>query len=155
MGIEIERKFLLKNDGWKSSIKTFRAISQGYLVNTGGKSSVRVRLDGDKANINIKSLELSITRQEYEYPIPVHDARKMLDSLCTGLVSKTRHIVLYDGHEWEIDVFDGDNAGLVVAEIELSKEDEVFSRPEWLGEEVSDDARYYNMNLVKHPYKLW
>ena len=104
---------------------------------------------------NIKSRELAITRQEYEYPIPVDDAVIMLETLCDGLVEKTRHLVDYQGLRWEIDEFLGDNAGLLVAEIELQHEDAEYEKADWLGEEVSDEARYYNVNLISHPYSSW
>ena len=170
MGIEIERKFLLKNDDWKSLVSKSTVFKQGYLVSGNnsddqnldgqnleqGKSSVRIRVEGDSANINIKSMTLSITRQEYEYPIPLGDALKMLDELCEQpLVEKTRHIVKYDNHKWEIDVFSGANKGLVVAEIELNDEAEKFSIPSWIGREVSDQVKYYNVNLIHNPYSNW
>ena len=160
MSLEIERKFLLANDGWRAQADNGVVMRQGYLnsafSNNGQKSSVRVRIAGEQANLNIKGATLSITRQEYEFPIPLSDAHELLDTLADGpLIEKTRYHVQYDKHTWEIDVFAGDNQGLVVAEIELASEDEAFGRPAWLGEEVSADARYYNVCLVKHPYKNW
>ena len=155
MGIEIERKFLLSNDSWRKRVITSTRISQGYLTQNAGKSSVRVRLSGDKANLNIKSRELAISRQEYEYPVPVEDAQKMLDTLCTGIIDKVRHHVEYQEHTWEIDEFKGDNSGLIIAEIELDSEDSKFPQPGWLGKEVSHDPRYYNVNLISHPYCRW
>ena len=165
MGIEIERKFLLKNEDWKSLVSKSTVFKQGYLVSGAnlddqnleqGKSSVRIRIEGECANINIKSMTLSITRQEYEYSIPLDDALKMLDELCEKpLVEKTRHIVKYDSHKWEVDVFSGANEGLVVAEIELNDEAEKFSIPSWIGQEVSDQVKYYNMNLIHNPYLNW
>lgn len=155
MGIEIERKFLLKNADWRHEVVESRQIIQGYLTRNSGLSSVRVRLDGEQANINIKSRELSIQRQEYEYPVPVEDAQLMLDTLCDDVLEKKRSIVNYQGSIWEIDEFTGENAGLVVAEIELDSIDAEFAKPDWLGEEVSDDARYYNVNLIEHPYSSW
>lgn len=155
MATEIERKFLLKDTSWKDVVNEGTAYSQGYLV--GSKhASVRVRIQGEKAFINIKSATLDITRQEYEYEIPLEDARELLDSLCEKpLISKTRYLVPQGKHTWEIDVFSGENEGLVVAEIELSDADETFDKPGWLGEEVSGDVRYYNVNLGKHPYRDW
>jgi len=160
MSIEIERKFLLINDDWRTQADSGVVMRQGYLnsisPNTEQKSSVRVRIAGEQASLNIKGATLSITRREYEYPIPLCDAHELLDSLADGpLIEKKRYHVQHDAHIWEIDVFAGDNQGLVVAEIELASEDEVFARPEWLGEEVSADARYYNVCLVQHPYKNW
>ena len=155
MGIEIERKFLLKNDNWRGQVIESRSISQGYLTQNSGNSSVRVRLDDQRANINIKSRELAISRQEYEYPIPASDARVMLDTLCEHVLEKKRNIVKYQGDIWEIDEFYGENDGLVVAEIELQHIDDEFAKADWLGEEVSEDARYYNVNLIDHPYSQW
>lgn len=155
MATEIERKFLLLDDSWRSEIEKSKNIRQGYLAGS-EKSSIRVRIEDDKANINIKSATLDVIRREYEYPIPVEEANEILDSLCEGpLIEKTRYHVHHGNHLWEIDVFSGDNEGLVVAEIELGGVDETYERPGWLGEEVSDDHRYYNVCLVKHPYKDW
>ena len=155
MGTEIERKFLIKNDSWRARCQAGKRYRQGYF-GTPGKASLRVRVAGDKAHLNIKSAELSIRRTEYEYEIPLADADDMLDRLCEHpLVEKTRYLLPLGEHVWEIDEFSGDNQGLLVAEIELTDEREPFTRPDWLGEEVSDDARYYNVNLGKHPYKDW
>lgn len=155
MGLEIERKFLLKNDRWREQVSSSSLIRQGYLAPL-DTSSVRVRIDGDKANINIKSATLGVSRLEYEYAIPMTDAVEMLNKLCRNpQVHKTRHIVLVGTHVWEIDEFYDENQGLIVAEIELADENEAFEQPDWLGEEVSDDPRYYNVNLVKHPFCDW
>ncbi len=160
MAIEIERKFLVRDDGWRTGADAGTRYRQGYLTGMPGesglRSSVRVRIAGDRAELNIKSAELGIRRLEYQYEIPVADAEEMLDRLCIGhTVEKVRHHVRIGRHMWEIDVFGGDNAGLVVAEIELAREDEPFERPDWLGEEVSDDPRYYNVYLAAHPYRTW
>jgi adenylate cyclase len=160
MATEIERKFLLVNDDWRAQADAGTPMRQGYLspfaVDVAAKASVRVRIAGEQANLNIKSATLGVSRQEFEYPIPVDDANVLLDTLADGpLIEKTRYHVQHGAHEWEIDVFAGDNQGLVVAEIELGAEDERFERPHWLGEEVSDDPRYYNVCLVKHPFKDW
>ncbi len=155
MAIEIERKFLLCDEGWRDAADSGTRFRQGYLIGA-ERASVRVRIEGEKANINIKSATLGIQRQEFEYPIPLDEAEELLDTLCEQpQISKTRYLVPYGEHTWEIDVFDGDNAGLVVAEVELAAEDEAFARPPWIGEEVSGDTRYYNVCLVKHPYKDW
>lgn len=155
MGIEIERKFLVTGDGWRDAAEPGRRMRQGYLGRL-EKASVRVRQADDAAWLNIKGATLGIQRREYEYEIPLADAREMLDELCTGdLIEKVRHDVPYAGHVWEVDVFEGANAGLVVAEIELSAADEPFERPDWLGDEVSDDPRYYNVCLVEHPWRDW
>lgn len=160
MATEIERKFLLTNDSWRAQADAGTPMRQGYLIAASAqqqaKASVRVRIAGEEANLNIKSATLGVTRQEYEYPIPLHEANEMLDTLADGpLIEKTRYHVPHGGHTWEIDVFSGDNAGLVVAEVELATADESFQRPPWLGEEVSDDPRYYNVCLVQHPFKDW
>lgn len=155
MGVEIEKKFLLRNDNWRKQSGAGTAFKQGYLIGS-EKASVRIRIQGIEANINIKSATLGITRQEYEYSIPLEEAEELLTNLCEKpLIEKTRYHLVEDKHVWEVDVFDGDNAGLVVAEIELQSENEGFFKPDWLGDEVSDDPRYYNSCLVKHPYCNW
>jgi adenylate cyclase len=155
MPIEIERKFLLKDDSWRQLADAGTAFRQGYLLG-GVHASVRVRIEGNKAFLNIKSKTLSVTRQEYQYAIPIDEAVELLETLCEKpLVEKIRYLVHYAGHEWEIDVFAGDNAGLVVAEVELQSEQESIELPPWVGVEVSDDPRYYNVNLVRHPYSTW
>lgn len=170
MATEIERKFLLNDDRWRAAVTRTELMRQGYLqyfpfAQTGElqnenedhpSSSVRIRIAADKAYLNIKSTTLGIVRQEYDYEIPLSDAIEMLDHLCVGpLIEKTRHFVKYGKHVWEIDEFTGDNAGLIVAEIELGHEKESFERPEWIGIEVSGDARYYNVCLCANPYKSW
>jgi Uncharacterized protein conserved in bacteria len=116
---------------------------------------VRVRIEGDQAFLNIKSRELGHTRQEFDYPVPVADATQLLKLCVAGLVEKRRHLVRHGGHLWEVDEFLGDNLGLVVAEIELQSADEAFARPDWLGAEVTDQARYYNLLLASRPYARW
>jgi adenylate cyclase len=155
MAREIERKFLVAGDGWRMHADHGVRFVQGYLCDP-KTASVRVRIEGEVARLNIKSAMLGISRHEYEYPIPLHDAEEMLQELCDGpCIAKTRYHVEHAGRVWEVDVFDGDNAGLIVAEIELDREDEPFERPGWLGAEVSHDARYYNVMLAKNPYKNW
>lgn len=155
MGVEIEKKFLLANDNWRSQVHASVKFRQGYLVGS-DKSSVRVRIEGEKSNLNIKGATLGVRRQEFEYPIPMDDADELLSTLCTKpLIEKTRHYVSSDDHTWEIDEFAGDNQGLIVAEIELSHENEIFKDQSWLGKEVSEDKRYYNSMLIKDPYKNW
>lgn len=155
MATEIERKFLLLNEDWRNTVDSDVYIVQGYLA-TNELSSTRIRIQGDKANINIKSATLGITRTEFEYDIPVIDAQSMIDDLCIKpVIEKTRFIVKHVHHIWEIDVFSGENEGLVVAEVELSSSDEAFEKPSWIGEEVSNDTRYYNVCLVDNPYKTW
>ena len=161
MGIEIERKFLLANDSWRDAVDATIAMGQGYLndaasVQLGTQNvSVRVRLEGDQARLNIKSREAGASRQEFDYPIPVADGEALLKLCVGGRIEKNRHHVHHEGHLWEIDEFLGDNAGLVVAEIELDSVDEAFARPAWLGREVTDLLRYYNLNLASHPYAHW
>ena len=155
MAEEIERKFLVTNDSWREHVIRHSKMRQGYLNDT-KQSSVRVRVAGDKAYLNIKSATLGVYRKEYEYAIPVNDANEMLSELAQQpLIEKTRYYVKHADHLWEVDVFEGDNAGLVVAEVELDHEEEAFERPPWAGEEVSGDPRYYNVCLAKHPYKAW
>jgi adenylate cyclase len=155
MGIEIERKFLLKDDSWRQQADAGTYYRQGYLIGA-KQASVRVRIEGDQAFLNIKSMTLGVTRQEYQYPLPLDEANEILNNLCEKpLVEKTRYKIQYAGHEWEIDVFAGENAGLIVAEVELQSEQEQLTLPPWVGVEVSADPRYYNVNLVKHPYSTW
>lgn len=161
MAIEIERKFLLANDGWRAGIERSEPIAQGYLVGAQAlrdgtaRASVRARLAGDQAWLNIKAARLGIERAEFEYPIPADDARDLLATLCDGVLEKTRHHVRVDGVLFEVDEFAGDNRGLIVAEVELPAVDAPFPRPPWLGREVSTLARYYNVNLIAHPYRQW
>lgn len=155
MGTEIERKFLVVGDGWRASVARQSHFRQGYLA-TNDRCSVRVRLADDKGYLNIKSFELQMRRTEFEYPVPGSDAIEMLDHLCAKpLIEKTRYFVEHHGHLWEVDVFEGDNAELVVAEIELQDVDERFDKPDWIGAEVTEDPRYYNVNLIDHPFKDW
>jgi adenylate cyclase len=159
MAIEIERKFLLKNDDWKPLVTKTHAIKQGYLqsgLEPLHQSSVRIRISDDKADINIKSVDLTMIRQEFEYEIPLADAEQLLATLCDANdIVKTRYHVPYASHVWEIDIFEGANEGLQIAEIELDHIDEDFEIPGWIAEEVSDDERYYNIYLINTPYKLW
>jgi adenylate cyclase len=153
MGVEIERKFLLCDASWRAQVERSERMLQGYLG--GDAASVRVRIEGEVAWLNIKSRELGAKRLEFEYAIPLADAEILLARLCGEQVSKRRHIVRHGGKTWEIDEFFGDNAGLVVAEIELEHEHEDFARPGWLGAEVTDDARFYNVNLARVPFARW
>lgn len=152
---EIERKFLVDDDGWRRQADAGTWVRQGYLV--GGEAcSVRVRVAGSGAWLNIKSATLGVSRREYEYAIPPAEAREMLDTLCARpLVEKVRYRVVHGDHVWEIDCFEGDNAGLVVAEVELGAPDEPFERPPWIGRDVSDRPRYYNSCLVRYPFREW
>lgn len=161
MGIEIERKFLLRDDSWRAQVNRTERMAQGYLVSAQAlhdgtaKASVRVRIAGERAWLNVKSARLGIERAEYEYPLPVADAEAMLAELCDGALTKQRHYVTVEDRVFEIDEFDGDNAGLQVAEVELPTVDATFPRPSWLGVEVSALPRYYNVNLIAYPYAQW
>ncbi len=156
MGIEIERKFLLLDDSWRGAVSRSEAMVQGYLAGPpAARCSVRVRIAGEQAWLNIKSAQAGVQRDEYEYAIPVADARRQLDTLDADVVEKVRHYVEVEGHVFEIDEFGGDNSGLVVAELELDRVDAPYPRPSWLGREVSDLVRYYNLNLSARPYCRW
>ncbi|MFO7974674.1 MAG: CYTH domain-containing protein [Candidatus Hydrogenedentota bacterium] len=155
MGKEIERKFLVKNDSWREPASEGVSILQGYIT-TGPPIAVRVRIAGNKANLNLKKSTVDIVRDEFEYAIPSDEAAQLLGHFCVGhIIEKRRYEVVYNGCTWEIDVFEGANEGLVVAELELGSEDQVFDVPPWIGEEVSSDPRYLNTNLSMHPYREW
>jgi adenylate cyclase len=150
---EIERKFLVTGDAWRHSGAGVE-FQQGYLSSV-KERVVRVRLEGDRAALTIKGLTTGITRAEFEYAIPPGDARSLLALCEQPLIQKTRYRLSVGDVVWEIDEFHGDNEGLVVAEVELESPDQAFERPTWLGREVSDDPRYFNANLVRHPYRHW
>ncbi|BCX89392.1 adenylate cyclase [Methylomarinovum tepidoasis] len=155
MALEIERKFLVRDDRWRALASRRSRIRQGYL-NRAEDCSVRVRSADGRGWLNIKSVTIGARRHEYEYEIPWQDAEEMLDTLCRRpLIEKTRYFVEHQGHLWEIDVFEGDNAGLVVAEIELNDPHESFVKPPWIGREVTEDPRYYNTCLAQNPYRNW
>lgn len=154
MGFEIERKFLVKLEELKS-LPSGAYIKQGFLVNC-DHVCVRVRIKKEKAFITIKGDINKITRVEYEYQIPINDAKYIINNLCSGLIiEKIRYSILYKGHTWEVDIFEGDNMGLILAEIELRYEEENFDRPAWLAEEVTSDSKYYNKSLAVNPYSKW
>jgi adenylate cyclase len=155
MAIEIERKFRVLNEDWRAVAQRRTLLRQGYLANT-ERCSVRVRVAGEAGWLSVKAMTPGIARAEYEVAINPRDAAEMLDKLCQGpLIEKWRHIVPHGGREWEIDEFLGDNAGLIIAEIELDSEQAQFGRPDWLGAEVTDDVRYYNFRLAQQPYRSW
>ena len=155
MALEIERKFLVKEESWRDKVESQVHIMQGYLANN-VNATVRVRVKGDAAYLTIKGATTGISRTEYEYPIPVEDAQAMLRELALfPAIEKTRYNVRSGKHLWELDLFAGENEGLVMAEVELASEDEAFEMPEWAGEEVSSDPRYYNASLAQRPYKSW
>jgi CYTH domain-containing protein len=152
--MEIERKFLVTGDGWRPGYES-RTIRQGYLA-FGPPASVRIRISAGKAHLNIKRSTLEISRDEFEYPISVDEAEFMLKHLCQGrLVEKTRHWVRYAGRVWEVDLFEGANAGLAVAEVELDRADQAVELPPWAGREVSGEARYLNSGLAQRPFSEW
>lgn len=154
MAQEIERKFLVTGDAWRkpASGRTYR---QGYL-STVKERTVRVRTDGEKGYLTVKGISVGAKRAEFEYEIPIADADAMLNNLCERpLIAKTRRKISFAGLIWEVDEFAGDNEGLVVAEVELTDEAQEISLPDWVGEEVTHDPRYFNVNLVAHPYKNW
>ncbi|HPQ96132.1 MAG: CYTH domain-containing protein [Thiothrix sp.] len=155
MGLEVEHKFLVCSDAWHRDVSRSCRFRQGYLGDSPA-ASVRVRIEGEQANLNIKGMTIGVQRPEFEYPVPLADADALLDQLCRKpLIEKIRHFVPFAGHIWEVDVFLGDNAGLVVAEIELEAPGEAFSLPPWAGAEVSGLVRYYNVSLVSYPYRDW
>ncbi|HKJ64515.1 MAG TPA: CYTH domain-containing protein [Desulfopila sp.] len=154
MGLEIERKFTVVGDIWKEGA-TSELYVQGYLPSN-GSSTLRIRQAGERAWITIKGRRDNLSRLEFEYPIPPADALLMLEKLClTPLIRKRRYRTEYQGFVWEIDEFQGENDGLVIAEIELQSENQAFIRPPWLGREVSGDRRYYNASLSTSPYSTW
>lgn len=154
MATEIERKFLISNNHWRSQVERSTILQQGYLVSD-AQSSVRVRISDQQAFLNIKSATVGISRLEFEYAIPVIEAQEILDKLCHHRLEKTRHLVRHESHLWEIDEFHGANAGLLVAEVELQTADESLVLPDWVGREVSGDIRYYNSRLAEQPYSTW
>jgi adenylate cyclase len=152
MGVEIERKFLVAGDAWRQGEGV--PYAQGYL-NRDPARTVRVRIAGERAFLTVKGVSRGATRQEFEYEIPKDDARALLELSDGPVVSKLRYVVAHEGATWEVDEFLGENAGLVVAEIELESEGQDFARPAWLGREVTEDPRYYNSSLAGHPYNRW
>jgi len=154
MGKETERKFLVQGDVWRSLVKG-TAYRQGYL-NSAKERTVRVRTIADKGYLTVKGITTGATRAEYEYEIPAAEADAMLTALCEKpLIEKNRYKIQAGSHVWEIDEFFGENQGLVVAEVELTSEDQAFQKPEWIGGEVTGDPRYFNSNLIKHPFTRW
>jgi adenylate cyclase len=155
MPTEIERKFLVTGDAWRDAVTASVRYRQGYL-SRGAQFAIRVRTDGRTAYLNIKSSVDGVTRLEYEYPIPLAHADEILDRIALRpIIAKTRHFVDYAGRRWEVDVFEAENAGLVVAEVELEAADAPLELPPWVGLEVSSDARYYNASLSEVPFSQW
>ena len=154
MAKEIERKFLVKSDEWRA-LADGVLYRQGYL-NSVKERTVRIRTVGDKAFLTIKGITIGATRVEYEYEIPTSDCNAMLDGLAEKpIIEKKRYKIKFSGLTWEVDEFFGENAGLIVAEVELTSEHQTFEKPSWIGEEVTSDTRYFNSNLITHPYSKW
>jgi len=152
MPTEIERKFLVTGTEWHEAFSIY--IRQGYLCRE-NEITVRVRLTGENAFLTIKGIKKGISRPEFEYEIPVADAEQLLKLSDGCVIEKIRHVVMYKGFKWEVDEFLGENVGLIVAEIELEKENQIFERPDWLGREVTGDPRYANASLVSNPFSNW
>ncbi len=155
MGVEIERKFLVDKEKWVHVTKENGSpYRQGYIL-TAPDKTIRIRLTDKGGFITIKGLSINASRPEFEYTIPAKDAEELLDKFCTSEVSKVRYKIVHQNKTWEVDEFSGDNEGLIVAEIELKSETEVFDLPPWIDKEVTGDNRYYNSNLSTNPYKNW
>ncbi|MDB5024998.1 MAG: hypothetical protein JWP78_2753 [Mucilaginibacter sp.] len=155
MGAEIERKFLLDHEKWERLDKPGGThYRQGYLLNNSNQT-LRVRISDKQGFLNLKSKVSQVSRKEYEYEIPLADGIEILNAFTKNGTEKTRYRILFAGKTWEVDVFSGDNAGLIVAEIELNSETEAFEKPDWVTNEVTDDDRYSNASLSAHPFKDW
>ncbi len=155
MGQEIEKKFLVNHDKWKQLDKPKGELyRQGYLISEPNKT-IRVRQTNEKGFLTIKGITIGATRPEYEYEIPINEAKELLENFSISELSKIRYKISFDNKIWEVDEFLGDNVGLIVAEIELKREDESFNLPEWVDTEVTEQAKYYNSNLAIKPYKDW
>jgi len=153
MGIEIERKFLVRGNSWRAAVTRSERFCQAYLG--GDRCSVRIRIEGHEARLNIKSRSLGIERLEFEYAVPMADAESMLAQLAGQPIDKVRHFIPIDDVLFEVDEFAGDNAGLIVAEVELPFADAPYPKPDWLGREVSGERRYFNAALVETPFSTW
>ena len=154
MGVEIERKFLLCGDGWRKLGEPV-LLRQGYLSSHPDRT-VRVRIEGGKGTMTIKGRSSGATRSEWEYEIPLSDANELLDGLCEKpIIEKHRRRIAFGAHVWEVDEFLGANQGLVVAEVELAFEEQQFDKPDWIGEEVTHDRRYFNSSLIARPFSSW
>ncbi len=155
MGIEIERKYLVDAAQWQQMHKPQGVpFEQGYMVND-SERAVRIRVTDQHGYITIKGQAQGFSRKEYEYTIPADEARELIGYFTQSTVKKTRYCIEYAGHTWEVDVFEADNAGLIMAEIELDSEDEKFDTPPWVTQDVTDDERYYNTYLSQHPFREW
>ena len=154
MTVEIERRFLLKHDGWRNQASAPQTLHQGY-ISVEKERTIRVRIIGGRAWLTLKGYISDLSRSEFEYEIPLEHARQMMDGMCPFKMEKRRYRVPYGGFVFEIDEYGGDNAPLIVAEIELPSEDARFEKPDWLGEETTSDGRFTNAYLSKHPYSAW
>lgn len=154
MATEIERKYLLKNDSWKQEVSSKNKIIQGYLSSK-PERTVRIRITNNRGFVTIKSKNIGSLRKEFEYEIPIEDAEELILLCEKPIIQKTRYIVEHSSHIWEIDIFEGENQGLEVAEIELSQENEEFSIPNWIGQEVTNESKYYNSQLIINPFINW
>ena len=154
MSIEIERKFLVKDNSWRN-FASGNKIIQGY-ISTNKEHTIRIRITKDKAFLTIKGKSVGPKRLEFEYMIPIEDANEMLNNLCKKpIIDKTRYKIQYKGLDWEVDVFHGNNKGLIIAEVELQNENQEIEKPDWIRREVTDDPKYYNSNLIRNPYSNW
>lgn len=155
MATEIERKYLVKNSEWRKNVMESRSLEQGYF-DTAPSHTLRVRVDSNQAFLTIKGRASGISRSEFEYPIPKDDALAMLAEFCKNrILKKTRHMVRWLNHTWEVDEFEGDNAGLITAEIELHSETEKFEIPPWIGQDISHEKKYTNAALAQKPFRTW
>jgi adenylate cyclase len=155
MAFEIERKFRVISAEWMASVAKRRSIRQAYLTKN-GRISIRVRINDDQsAKLTMKTAQPGRARKEFEYSIPVSDAEELLELREGAVIEKVRHDVPIGDLVWEVDVFGGENSGLVIAEVELASENQPIDRPAWLGEEVTHDQRYYNADLAKRPFQTW
>jgi adenylate cyclase len=155
MAFEIEHKYLVKKELWRKVVpQKSLAIKQGYLL-TDPNKTIRVRVKGDKGYITIKGKSVGASRQEFEYEVPLADAEELFVNFSSSLIEKVRHIVSIDNKTWEVDVFSGRNEGLIIAEIELTAEDERYNIPDWVGENVTADTKYANSNLSTNPFTNW
>jgi len=154
MAVEIERKFLLANSNWRALINNSTSIKQGYL-NSNHERTTRVRIKGDKGFLTVKGKSNGTKRLEFEYEIPLDDANEMLQLCEKPIIEKIRYEIHINDDIWEIDEFDGDNKGLLVAEVELENENQEVTIPEWIGTEVSHENKYFNSSLIKNPFSRW
>lgn len=154
MAIEIERKFLVINSGWRKQVYHKKNIAQGYL-STNPERTVRIRISNETGIITIKGKSEGVSRAEFEYEVPLDDAQELMKLCERPVIEKVRNLVKFEGKIWEVDEFSGDNQGLIVAEVELVNEQESVPLPSWVGKEVSTEKKYFNASLIKDPYSQW